>query len=66
MSMSGMMNDALLVFGGFMMGLLVGWISRPKRKARRHEAPVPASYTYNINPRHGEKVTMCGTEWTII
>lgn len=68
MSMSGtMMNDALLVFGGFLMGLLTGWATGWVRKRTVRAKVVKNDGFVPVHTaRHGEKVIVEGYEWTIM
>ena len=60
-----MTRDILMVFGGFLMGLLAGMV---RKKKRNHS--IKSSVTdFTVLPRsdrHGEKVIECGAEWTIM
>lgn len=59
-----MTRDILMVFGGFLMGLLFGLVPHRNRRVKRpvaeYEPVLPRS------DRHGEKVIECGAEWTIM
>lgn len=71
MSMTTILTNALLVFGGMLVGFLAGHMTRSSKNSRR-EAPAPVDIGYDEgNPingkgRHGETVVIDGYEWKII
>lgn len=71
MSMTTILTNALLVFGGMLVGFLAGHMTRSSKNSRR-EAPAPVDIGYDEgNPingkgRHGETVIINDYEWKIM
>lgn len=74
-----MIEKALIMFGGVLVGLLWGYVLRPpvvrKKTARRaFEAPTPVDLGYDVNnpingrynAKHGETVVIDGVTWYIM
>ena len=66
--MNKVIMDALLVAGGFLMGILIGWAAGTAKKRNVKDAPVPMGYDVNnpINGKGREKVNVCGRDWYIM
>lgn len=72
-TMQMILNDALMVLGGMVIGFLFGCILRPAKHTET-EAPAPIDLGYDENnpingkhtPHHGELIENGGAIWRIM
>jgi len=63
-----MLNEVLLVSGGFLMGLLIGMVFRkPSAKPMNNDVTVPELPVWYVEKRQPRKtVEMGGVTWTVM
>ena len=66
--MNKMILDALLIAGGFLMGLLIGVVLGAGHNRKHDYAPVPMGYDENnpINAKGRQTVNVCGRDWYLM